>query len=310
MPPQRRKGSIGSVGKGSIGGVNPLADSAEHTPPVSPLRDAEWRTGALSAASLDVIAPPANAIAPIPDATAPLADVTAPLADALAGADVLAMPLPVPSEAELAGPLDAREQAQLTACESSIDGLRVAFWTAGRALQIVRDGRLYRDRHATFDEYVEQRWDMQRSYAHKLIRAWPLAAKLHPVAPAINEGQVRELLPVAVQHGEDAAVTVYTTIAGTDDVKVTAGKLREAVALLPERFDKAEVVALLQAWLRGELRDQSNQRAVDLFAAVESRFAALTRRVVKGSNNDPAAAREFAAKLRTLARQIEEQITA
>ncbi|MET8873462.1 hypothetical protein [Nocardia sp. NPDC004604] len=334
MPPQRRKGSIGSVGKGSIGGANPLADSAEHTPPVSPLRDAEWRTGALSAASLDVIAPPANATArvanataPIPAATVPLADATArvanatapipaatvPLADAtarVADADVLTMPLPVPSGAELAGPLDAREQAQLTACESSIDGLRVAFWTAGRALQIVRDGRLYRDRHATFDEYVEQRWDMQRSYAHKLIRAWPLAAKLHPVAPAINEGQVRELLPVAVQHGEDAAVTVYTTIAGTDDVKVTAGKLREAVALLPEQFDKAEVVALLQAWLRGELRDRSNQRAVDLFAAVESRFAALTRRVVKGSNNDPVAAREFAAKLRTLARQIEEQITA
>ncbi|WP_330252171.1 hypothetical protein OG874_39725 [Nocardia sp. NBC_00565] len=300
MPPQRRKGSIG---KGAIGGANPLADSAEHTPPVSPLRDAEWRTGTLNAASVDVIAP-------LADAAAPVVNTAAPVVNSADGADVLMMPLPAPGEAALAGPLDDREQAQLTACESSIDGLRVAFWAAGRALQIVRDGRLYRDRHATFDEYVEQRWDMQRSYAHKLIRAWPLAAKLHPVAPAINEGQVRELLPVAVQHGEDAAVTVYTTIAGTDDVKVTAGMLREAVALLPERFDKAEVVALLQAWLRGELRDESNARAVDLFAAVESRFAALTRRVVKGSNNDPAAAREFAAKLRTLAEQIEEQITA
>ncbi|WP_433599806.1 hypothetical protein ACQPXH_30040 [Nocardia sp. CA-135953] len=282
MPPQRRKGSIG---KGSIGGANPLADSAEHTPPVSPLRDAEWRTGPLSAASLEVIAPAVEA-------------------------NVLTMPLPAPNETGLVGPLDDREQAQLTACETSIDGLRVAFWSAGRALQIVRDGRLYRDRHASFDDYVEQRWDMQRSYAHKLIRAWPLAAKLHPIAPAINEGQVRELLPVAAQYGEDAAVTVYTTIAGVDDVKVTAGKLREAVALLPERFDKAEVVELLQAWLRGELRDRSRERAVDLFAAVESRFAALTRRVVKGSNNDPAAAREFAAKLRTLAEQIEEQIIA
>ncbi|WP_433195732.1 hypothetical protein ACQP1G_42220 [Nocardia sp. CA-107356] len=289
------------MGKGSIGGVNPLADSAEHTPPVSPLRDAEWRTGALSAVPLDVIAPVTDVITPT---------ATAPVADAAAGADVLTMPLPAPSEAAFAGPLDDRERAQLTACESSIDGLRVAFWSAGRALQIVRDGRLYRDRHATFDEYVEQRWDMQRSYAHKLIRAWPLAAKLHPVAPAINEGQVRELLPVAVQHGEDAAVTVYTTIASTDAVKVTAGKLREAVALLPERFDKAEVVELLQAWMRGELRDETNGRTIDLFASVESRFAALTRRVVKGSNNDPAAAREFAAKLRTLAEQIEEQITA
>ncbi|MEV5838943.1 hypothetical protein [Nocardia sp. NPDC052112] len=296
MPPQRRKGSIG---KGSIGGANPLADSAEHTPPVSPLRDAEWRAGPLSAASLEVLAPKTDMNAPMTDANVPVAD-----------ANVLTMPLPAPNETTPNGPLDDRERAQLTACESSIDGLRVAFWAAGRALQIVRDGRLYRDRHASFDDYVEQRWDMQRSYAHKLIRAWPLAAKLHPVAPTINEGQVRELLPVAAQHGEDAAVTVYTTIAGADDVKVTAGKLREAVALLPEQFDKAEVVELLQAWLRGDLRNESNERAVDLFAAVESRFAALTRRIVKGSNNDPAAAREFAAKLRILAEQIEEQIIA
>jgi hypothetical protein len=43
---------------------------------------------------------------------------------------------------------------------------------------------------------------------------------------------------------------------------------------------------------------------------VGSRLAALTRRVVKGSSDDPAGAREFAAKLRTLAEQIEEQITA
>jgi hypothetical protein len=278
MPPQRRKGSIG-------GAANPLSDGAEHTPPVSPLRDAEWRSR-----GAELRAVPA----------------TVETASQAAGLNVLTMPLPAGGE----GPLSDREQAQLTACESSIDGLRIAFWAAGRALQIVRDGRLYRDSHGTFDEYVEQRWDMQRSYAHKLIRAWPLAAKLNPVAPGINEGQIRELLPVAAEHGEDAAVTVYTTIAETTDAKVTAGKIREAVALLPDRFDQADVVERLRAWLRGELRDDPNDRTADLFATVESRLAALTRRVVKGSSDDPAGAREFAAKLRTLAEKIEEQITA
>ncbi|MFD0361501.1 hypothetical protein ACFQZZ_08600 [Nocardia sp. GCM10030253] len=264
MPPQRRKGSIGGAG-------NPLADNAEHTPPVSPLRDAQWRP--------EVVEP----------------------------ANVLTMPLPDDAGE---GPLSGSEQAQLTACESSIDSLRIAFWAAGRALQIVRDGRLYRAEHTTFDEYVEQRWDMQRSYAHKLIRAWPLAARLHSVAPAINEGQVRELLTVAAEHGEDAAVAVYTTLADAPEVKITAGKLREAVALLPRQFDEVEVRQLLQAWLRGDLRDETGERAVDLFTTVESRLAALTRRVVKGSNDDPVAAREFAARLRNLAEQIEEQITA
>ncbi|MET7772968.1 hypothetical protein [Nocardia sp. NPDC005366] len=269
MPPQRRKGTIGG------GSANPLADTAEHTPPVSPLRDAQWRR----VESAQPVEP----------------------------ANVLTMPLP---EAEGDGPLSDREQQQLNACESSIDSLRIAFWAAGRALQIVRDGRLYRSEHATFDDYVEQRWDMQRSYAHKLIRAWPLAARLHPVAPAINEGQVRELLTVAAEHGEDAAVAVYTTLADAPEVKVTAGKLREAVAVLPAHCGEAEVKLRLQAWLRGEVGSETDGPAIDLFSTMETRLAALTRRVVKGSGEDPVAAREFAARLRSLAEQIEEQITA
>ncbi|MFF0632693.1 hypothetical protein ACFYTS_09330 [Nocardia sp. NPDC004151] len=336
MPPQRRKTSIG----GGLG-RNPLSDEAEHTPPVSPLRDAKWpRTPKLSPAATTVLMAPA---APAAEAAAPAATATATLTPETVAAEPVAAqpatpapkipaapkapaPEPVVREASPAaaesvpsvldlplpttggeGPLSRSESDQLEVCESSIDALRVAFWTAGRALQIVRDGRLYRADHATFDEYVEKRWDMQRSYAHKLIRAWPLAARLHPVAPALNEGQIRELLPVAAAYGEDAAVTVYTTLAA--DVKVTAGKLREAVAVLPDDYEEGAVVQRLRAWLRGDLSEEQPATA-DVFSAVESRLTALTQKVVKGSGEHPVAAREFAAKLRTLAELIERQIPA
>jgi hypothetical protein len=275
MPPQRRKSVIGG---GTTRDANPLADTAEHTPAVSPLHDAQWRSPGLVLSVLPAAEPAST---------------------------VLTMPLPCAGD----GPLDDREREQLSACESSIGTLRLAFWAAGRALQIVRDGRLYRAEYPSFDEYVEQRWEMQRSYAHKLIRAWPLAAKLHPLAPGINEGQIRELLPVAAEHGEDAAITVYATLAA-GEVKITAGKLRAAATVLPERFDKELAVQRLQAWLRGEWTEETPQRPVDLFSSVESRLAALTRRVVNGSGKDPVAVREFAAKLRTLAEQIEQQISA
>jgi len=291
MPPQRRKSTIG----GSASVVNPLADSAEHTPAVSPLRDAEWSRQARAGAALSVVSKLGLSGAAL--------EVIAPQPDS--DANVLTMPLPAAGE----GPLSTGEQTQLSACESSIGTLRIAFWAAGRALQIVRDGRLYRSAYASFDDYVEQRWDMQRSYAHKLIRAWPLAARLHPMAPGINEGQIRELLPVAAEHGEDAAVTVYATLAG-GDVKITAGKLREAVAMLPGEFDTERAVQRLQAWLRGELADDPVEPPADLFSTAESRLTALTRRIVRGSGGDPAAAREFAAKLRGLAEQIEQQISA
>ncbi|MFD7841617.1 hypothetical protein ACFV4K_01575 [Nocardia sp. NPDC059764] len=347
MPPQRRKTSIG----GGLG-RNPLSDEAEHTPPVSPLRDAKWpRTPKLSPAATTVLMAPAAPAAAPADAAASAATATATLAPETVAADRVATepvaaqpvtpapkipaapkipvapkasaPKPVAHEAAPAaesapsvldlplptaggnGPLSRSESDQLEVCESSIDALRVAFWTAGRALQIVRDGRLYRADHASFDEYVEKRWDMQRSYAHKLIRAWPLAARLHPVAPALNEGQIRELLPVAAAYGEDAAVTVYTTLAA--DVKVTAGKLREAVAVLPDDYEEGAVVQRLRAWLRGDLSEEQPATA-DVFSAVESRLTALTQKVVKGSGEHPVAAREFAAKLRTLAELIERQI--
>ncbi|MET9485982.1 hypothetical protein [Nocardia sp. NPDC006630] len=391
MPPQRRKSSIG--GGPAAPTRNPLADEAEHTPPVSPLRDAEWHSTAVGSARATSM-PPKQAVtampaasataatavadrptampdppAPVPDMGAATADSStaaansgaaaadpgpaaaaaaadpgpaapgspaaaadpapptvtpdpAPRADAqkprgidpalrsvgstLRGAataspSVLTMPLPAAGD----GPLNAGELEQLDLCESSIDALRVAFWVAGRALQIVRDGRLYRADHATFDEYVEKRWDMQRSYAHKLIRAWPLAARLHPLAPSINEGQIRELLPIVAAHGEDAAVTVYTTLAA--DLKVTAGKLREAVAVLPAAYDRSAVVELLQSWMRGDLTEE-HPHTPDVFSTAESRLAALTPKVVQGSSGDPIAAREFAAKLRTLAELIEKQL--
>ncbi|WP_067816491.1 hypothetical protein [Nocardia inohanensis] len=291
MPPQRRKSSIGG-GAAPAAARNPLADEAEHTPPVSPLRDAEWHGAAQLRAVTSEIRGGADD---------PILAIIGPVPAAPAPASVLEMPLPDAGE----GPLSSRERDQLEVCESSIDALRVAFWTAGRALQIVRDGRLYRADHASFDDYVEKRWDMQRSYAHKLIRAWPLAAKLHPLAPSINEGQIRELLPVVAAHGEDAAVTVYTTLAA--DVKVTAGKLREAVSVLPADYDEGEVVQRLRAWLRGDL-PEDQPRTPDVFSTAESRLAALTQKVVRGSGDDPAAAREFAAKLRTMAELIERQL--
>src|SRR5579859_2559875 len=122
--------------------------------------------------------------------------------------------LPVPYEALSDSPnLIDVERKDLADCEAAIDSLRVAFWAAGKALQVIRDARLYRGSHDTFEDYCEGRWQMRRVYADRLIRAWPLAERLTPIGTReLNEGQVRELLPLAARHGDDAAVTVYETV--------------------------------------------------------------------------------------------------
>lgn len=210
MPAPKMNRSKGRLG-GASPGRNPLTE-ARRTPPVSPLLDAE----------------PGRAVSPLYP-VAPSAE---------AQIDVMSLPMPT-EESGGTGPMSEIELRYLKVCEASMEDLRLAFAKAGRALEIIREGRLYRGEYTNFDEYVEQRWGMQRSYANKLIRAWPLAERLRPHAPALNEGQVRELLPVAAQYGEEAAVAVYRAVASAEGVKVTAGTLRGAVSVLPPgEFDE------------------------------------------------------------------------
>lgn len=281
MAVPRRKGKLG-------GGVNPLTDDQDHTPPVSPLRDVEVAAAAVP----DEEQSPIGSVTPLQ------------VASTVSRPDVMDMAIPEAGS----GPLTPSESDQLGVCESSIEELRLAFAKAGRALQIVREGRLYRGEYTSFDDYVEQRWGMQRSYADKLIRAWPLAEQLRPHAPALNEGQVRELLPVATRHGDEAAVVVYRTIAESDGVRVTASTLRGAIAVIPDRYEESTVVERIQAWLRGELSTETGEKHAGVFEAAGSRLDALTSKVVKKTGQDPDGARAFAAKLRDLAERIEHEI--
>lgn len=279
--------------KGTIGGGNPLLDDVEHTDPVSPLAGAAWTVDATGDPTAEQKPPGGREEQPI--------------------AVLDARSLPVPQDTgEVSGPLSVGERSDLVVCEQAIDTLRVAFWAAGRALQVIRDGRLYREVYSSFDEYCEERWGIQRSYAHKLIRAWPLAERLEPIAPkTINEGQVRELLPVVARHGEDAAVTVYETIATTDGVKVTASVIKGAVAVLPpDHFDRDEAIEQIRAYLRGEYLTPADRSGDDasVFTVEAGRLHTIAARVARHAREHPDKVREFAAELRTLADQMEQQL--
>lgn len=152
-------------------------------------------------------------------------------------AAALAMNLPAPREFLPDSPvLLDDERRDLAACELAVDHLRVAFWAAGKALQVIRDGRLYRETHDTFEAYVGQRWDMSRAQAYRLIEAWPVAEQLSvsPIGDTLTESQVRALLPVARRHGPDVAAEVYREVAGTEGLRVTAALLADAARAIPD----------------------------------------------------------------------------
>lgn len=241
---------------------------------------------------------------------------TVPLATAARPAVISPGSLPDPYTAAANGRLSDREQADLATCEAALDNLRVAFWAAGKALQVIRDARLYRDTHATFEEYVEQRWDMSRPQAYRLIDAWPLAERLSPMGDKLNERQVRELLPLASRHGHDAAVTVYRTVAETDGIQVTAALLHGAVSILPPgRFNPAEATGQIRAYLTGNPGNQArhNASAVETFTAqAEKMLRTLQRAASRGTlqaaaHADPETVRRMIASVRSILDAIEEE---
>lgn len=63
------------------------------------------------------------------------------------------------------------ESNRLTHLENTIERGLQTFVEVGAALLEIRDGSLYRDSHATFEAYCQERWGMTRDYAYKQIGA-------------------------------------------------------------------------------------------------------------------------------------------
>jgi hypothetical protein len=66
---------------------------------------------------------------------------------------------------------------------------------AGRALQRIRDLRLYRDTYATFEAYCQQRWNLSRPRAYQLIAAADVVEHLRQSVRILptNAAPAREL---------------------------------------------------------------------------------------------------------------------
>ncbi|MFD0259543.1 hypothetical protein ACFXKJ_28935 [Kitasatospora indigofera] len=90
---------------------------------------------------------------------------------------------------------------------------------AGPALWEIHDRRLYRASHSTWEEYLTERWNLSRSYAHRLLEMIPVQAALLP-NPAfgnivLRESQARVLVPVLRERGpEQVREVVEKAMAG------------------------------------------------------------------------------------------------
>lgn len=159
--------------------------------------------------------------------------------------------------------LSGTESSQLAMCEQVIERGKRSWIDMGRALREIRDARLYRATHGTFEDYCEQRWEMSRRRAYELMDGAEAAENVRICAQTAprTEGQLRPLagLPPEQQREVWAAAEAAAPRDAQGQPKITgrivaeaAGKVvplrRSASVTLRPGVPEESAHALLQAW--------------------------------------------------------------
>ncbi|GLW75319.1 hypothetical protein Kpho02_76160 [Kitasatospora phosalacinea] len=197
----------------------------------------------------------------------------------------LVQDLPDPSEVvEGTGDLSAAERSNLAAAESAIETFQASGWAAGQALAVIAKGHYHRDTHATFAEYLWDRWGLKTSPAYRLIEGYRLAALIAPKAGGrgVTVSHVTSLLPVVKadqEHGEQTAVALFT---GAQAAVKEVGHGRKLTSVL---LDGA-VEELTKA---GDLPKEGPERDQAVTALAHKAVVSLIREKTAGQSGDGAA---------------------
>lgn len=161
------------------------------------------------------------------------------------------MNLPQPRDP---GQLDEFERKELAACEAIVkQGLRT-FFDVGESLVTIRKKRLYREHFDTWEEYCWERFQISRSYAHRLTAAAEVV-KLLPIGNTLptNESQIRPLIKLPPRVIPDAWQEILFK---AGDRNITARLVQSVVSkILPVDTSSNRTATTKRLPPRGEKRD-------------------------------------------------------
>ncbi len=104
-----------------------------------------------------------------------------------------------------------------------------AFIRVGKALTAIKNGKLYRETHDTFEAYCIEKFDMGRAHAYRLIAEARVVEDLSPIGDILlpaNEAQVRELTKAPQEKRGEIMKLVATKLG---NAQLTAKAIQETV---------------------------------------------------------------------------------
>lgn len=96
------------------------------------------------------------------------------------------------------------EIEQLEKCEETIEQGLGTFLDVGRALADIRDNRLYKATHRTFERYCKDRWDLGKAAAYHKIHAYEAVALLESkkVTIVTKNSDEEKVVPIGTEKSE------------------------------------------------------------------------------------------------------------
>jgi hypothetical protein len=171
-------------------------------------------------------------------------------------------------------PLSAREQVELLDLERVVRLHISRLHRAAQALLEIRDRRLYRATHTSWEAYCQERWGFSRAHGYRLIAAADVARDVSPTGDTINERQARELVPLTTEQRRDVWQQAQ------EDGRPTAARIADLAAKALAGLSPADQQATIQEAERRVLQPTAGGKDRSWIETVE-RWATRGQRLLR-----------------------------
>lgn len=124
----------------------------------------------------------------------------------------------------------------LAECETVIEAGLATFVEVGNALLRIRDERLYRDTHGTFEDYCRERWGISRTFAYDTMASAQKVSAIADIQPGLPQPR-SESIARELPREPEGAVDAWSEAVERHGDKPTALEVREIVAERNGKFD-------------------------------------------------------------------------
>lgn len=211
--------------------------------------------------------------------------------------------------------LSPAERSRLVDCERVIKRGLTTFVEVGEALAEIRDSRLYRVRHATFEDYCRERWQLSRPRAYELIGAAAVVENLSGMPDIPLPANERQAGPLKVLEPEQQRDAWQDALEEAGEDPVTSAHVKKAVEKLraEPQNTPGDYSQDIPDGSQAEEVEQDSEPDVDPIAALEHEITLLQSEVEALSADDKDAELrkrvQKAAQWEGLVRQQEQTIS-